>query len=67
MIKTKEPFTYYVRWFKVEIDDKQDTLELHNTKDWTCIILGWAIGKGLTIKEAQDFVRHIAENTELGY
>lgn len=52
--------------FKTEISDRAVLIDPDQEEDWKSLTLGWAIAKGLTPKQAQDFALHIRYETELG-
>ncbi len=41
-------------------------LDPNNEYDWYSITLGWAIGKGLTLDDAENFATYIRYQTDLG-
>jgi hypothetical protein len=43
--------------YKAEIVARADSIDPDSVHDWESMALGWAIGKGLTVKEAQEFGR----------
>jgi hypothetical protein len=52
--------------FKSEVHDKSDQIDPFSEEDWHSLILGWAIGKGLTIEEAHVFANYVRYETNLG-
>lgn len=55
-----------IREFKSEISNKSKEIDPNNLQDWYSITLGWAIAKGLSIKESHEFSNYIRYNTNLG-
>ena len=43
--------------WKYETSDKATLVDPYNEHDWKSLCLGWAIAKGLSIEDAQKFVR----------
>ena len=53
--ETPEKFKQlHSQWVK-EVCKKPKSVDKDNQEDWHSLCLGWAIGKGLTIKDAKDF------------
>lgn len=57
---------FYTLSFKTEVSDKAEEIDPHNMHDWFSLTLGWAIGKGLSLKDAKDFAIYIKHETPLG-
>jgi hypothetical protein len=57
---------FYTLAFKAEIRDRAEEVDPNDNEDWFSLTLGWAIGKGLTIREAYDFAIYIKYETPLG-
>ena len=54
------------KMFKEEVHNKAESIDPSSEEDWHSLTLGWAIGKGLSIVEAQEFSRYIRYDTDLG-
>ena len=52
--------------FKTECYNRAGEIDAENSQDWYSLTLGWAIAKGLSPADAQDFATHIRYKTELG-
>jgi hypothetical protein len=52
--------------FKTECHSRAGEIDAENSQDWYSLTLGWAIAKGLSPADAQDFAVHIRYKTELG-
>jgi hypothetical protein len=50
--------------FKVEVHDKSD--EIDPDQDWFSLTLGWALAKGCSPEDANDFAMQIRYRTDLG-
>jgi len=50
---------------KKELDDLAREIDPDNEHDWYSLVLGWAIGKGYSIKQAQEISLHIRYDTPL--
>jgi hypothetical protein len=59
-------FELLERKFKLEVHDRSNAIDHSNEQDWFSLTLGWAIGKGLSPDEANDFAFHIRYHTKLG-
>ena len=51
--------------FKTEVDDRAEEVDPNMECYWQDLTIGWAIGKGLSPKDARDFARYIRYHTEL--
>ena len=56
----------FEKLFKTEVDDKEQEIDPEKELDWYALTVGWAVGKGLTPKEAVDFSLYIRYHTNLG-
>jgi hypothetical protein len=61
--RTKKTWTVA---FKAEVNDRAKEIDPGNEQDWFSLTLGWAIGKGLSPDNADEFARYIRYKTELG-
>lgn len=52
--------------FKKEVHEKFKEVDPDDEQDWYSLTLGWAIGKGLPVKEAKEFATFIRYKTDLG-
>jgi hypothetical protein len=52
--------------FKAQVSDRASEIDPDQEEDWYSMTLGWAIGSGMPIKEAQEFALHIRYHTRLG-
>jgi len=52
--------------FKTEVCDRSKEVDPREEHDWFSLTLGWAIAKGLTLKDAYQFALHIRYETDLG-
>jgi len=51
--------------FKNEVTDNASKIDPSQEQDWYSLILGWALAKGLSPKDAHDFALYIRYETEL--
>jgi len=49
-----------------KVDKLAATIDPGDEEDWGSLILGFALGKGLTVDEAHQFANHIRTETVLG-
>lgn len=52
---TKSEIEALVAVYKTEIIDRAKQVDPDSEEDWHSLTLGWAIGKGMTVKEAKRF------------
>jgi hypothetical protein len=52
--------------FKKEVHDMADEIDPDNSLDWYSLTIGWAIAKGMTPDEAENFACVIRYETDLG-
>jgi len=52
--------------FKTECYDRALEIDPNNILDWFSLTVGWAISKGLSAKDANDFAIHVRYETDLG-
>lgn len=52
--------------FKADVHDKAAEVDPENEMHWGHLTIGYALGKGLSPVDAQDFARHIRYHTDLG-
>ena len=45
--------------YKKEIDARLDEINTPDTLDWYSLTIGWAIAKGLTPRDASEFMEYI--------
>ncbi len=58
--------TELVRLFKLEVDNRAESIDSAQEQDWFSLTLGWAIAKGLAPQDAHDFAIFIRHQTDLG-
>ena len=52
--------------FKVEVNDRAEQVDPGDEYCWLSLTAGWALGKGLSIDDAETFSHHIRYDTDLG-
>ena len=52
--------------FKTECYDRALEIDPNNILDWFSLTIGWAISKGLSTIDANDFAIHVRYETDLG-
>lgn len=52
-------FDSHSRLWKVEVLDKAEQVDPLEDYIWRGVAVGWAIGKGMDIGQAQEFVNHL--------
>jgi len=52
--------------FENEVDNLAEQVDPNDEQDWGSLTLGWALGKGLSPEDANDFADHIRWDTDLG-
>lgn len=52
--------------FKKEVHDHSKEIDPDDSQDWHSLTLGWALGKGLPVKDAHEFATHVRYRTDLG-
>lgn len=51
--------------FKEEVTDRASDVDPDNEQDWGSLTLGWALAKGMTPNEANEFATFVRYNTDL--
>lgn len=52
--------------FRKEVHDRGELIDPEDELDWLALTFGWALGRGLSPKEAREFAIYIRYNTTLG-
>ena len=52
-------FDSFSRAWKLEVCSKAEQVDPFNDYIWRGVAMGWAIGKGMNIEQAQEFVNHL--------
>lgn len=55
----------FLKIYQKEINVRAEEIDPDEQFDWRGITLGWALGKGMTIEEADRFSRHIRYKTNM--
>jgi len=63
---TAKDKTKFEKLFETEVHNRGGEIDPDNELDWYALTIGWAVGKGLTPKEAVDFSLYIRYHTNLG-
>ena len=52
--------------YKAEVHDRTEEIDPDLMQDFFSLSLGWAIAKGLSISDAQEFALQVQYNTDMG-
>lgn len=64
--KSYKPDDKMVALFKSEVHDRATEIDPDDEHDWRSLTLGWALAKGMTPDEADEFSVYIRYSTNLG-
>lgn len=62
----KESWNPLLTQFKTEVDDRSGEVDQYDEHDWLSLTVGWAIAKGLSPEDANDFATYVRYNTDMG-
>jgi len=52
-------FESFARAWKLEVRDKSQQIDPSDEYVWRGVAMGWAIGKGMSLEQSQEFVNHL--------
>lgn len=58
--------SYLIDQFVEEVDERAEDIDPDDQEDWSSLIIGWAIAKGLKPEAARTFCDYIHRFTEYG-
>lgn len=55
-----------LRKWKQDVYAQGEDIDPHNELDWFALCVGWALGKGVPIKDAKAFAIYVRYQTDVG-